>query len=601
MNSSRPDGLRGRSKPLRWIACVCLALCGAPAFGARHTSAAAQKARAAASQAADAQPNAGQDLLLGPEGARRADALAAYIEGFIAEDNADGDTMLQNYQKVLAIDPGYSELAVKVALELSRRGEVAQGVDVLKDAIKASPTQPLSYLYLSQIYFKYLKKIDIALKYAMQGLDLAPDNFSSYAALYDIYNGNGDQKKAEATLDRASKSPSEDAQFWLQLGRLYEELLLKEDGTAASPDGLNKMNAVFKKALAFARGDLDTKDRVAEFYFNSRQWKEAIPLLKAVIADRAKSGDPSLVTDRKRLAQCYALNGQRAEAIALLQETIKENPLQSDLYESLAIIYEEDGNLEGALANFQQNLLLNPTVWKNYTVVADFQARLKRYDKAIATLAEARAKFPERPELTYQLALALSLMKRHQEAVTKFEEALHEAENYREDMLDRDFYFNYGAAAEQAGLVDKAADLLKKSIDLDPQHAADAYNYLGFMWADRGEHLEEATELIQRAVALDPGNAAYIDSLGWLYYKKGEPEKALPQLLKAARTIQPEDAVVFEHLGDTYMKLGKTAEALNYWQKAAALDHDNKAVAEKIENTRQKMTAHSAATPVKGN
>jgi len=597
MNSSWPERLPGRSKWRQWFAVVCVVLCGAPAFGSHHRDQGLAKAPAAA----DSPPNG--DLLLDAGGAREADALAAYIDGFIAEDNADSDTMLADYEKVLALDPGYSDLAVKVALELARRGEVAQGINVLKDSIKASPKEPMSYLYLSQIYFKDLKKADVALKYAMQGLQLDSTAFAAYAAVYDIYNGNGQPKKAEEILDRASKVSVEDSQFWLQLGRLYTELLLRPDGSAATPDGLKKMDAAYGKALAYSRGDLDTKDRVAEFYFSSRQWKEAIPLLRSVIDAREKSEEPAIASDRKLLAQCYALNGQRDEAIAVLQLAIKESPLQQDMYELLGDVYEKKGNIESALANYQQTLLLNPTVWRNYAIVAEFQARLKQYDQAIATLGEARAKFPERPELTYQLALALSLTNRHQEAVTKFEEALHEAENYREDMLDKEFYFNYGAAAEQAGLLDKAADLLKKSIDLDPEHSADACNYLGFMWADRGEHLDEAAELIQRAVALDPNNGAYIDSLGWLYYKKGEPEKALPQLLKAARNIQPEDAVVDDHIGDTYLKLGNAAQALSYWEKAAALDRDNKGIAEKIENARQKMTAHSTTSPepAKGN
>ncbi len=608
MNSSWPGGLPGRSKWRQWFVCGSLLLCGASAFGSRHAASASKTAKTAKTRAqtppSAASPlpaAAGQDLLLTPDDARKADALSAYIEGFMAEDNADNDRMLADYQKVLALDPGYSDLAVKVAVELSKRGEVAQGIDVLKDCIKASPKEPMSYLFLSQIYSKDLKKVDLAMKYATQGLELAPTNFASYAAVYDIFYYNGELKKAEETLDRASKLTVDDTQFWLGIGRLYTELLLKQDGSAVPPETLKKMNAVYRKALAAGRSDLETKDRVAEFYFSSRQYKDAIPLLKDVIAARAQSGEPVVASDRKMLAQCYAINGQLDEAIAVLGRAIKESPLQPELYALLGAIYEDKSNTQSALDNYQQTLLLNPAEWQNYRKVAELQADLKQYDKAIATLAEARARFPEQPQLTYELALALSLTNRHQEAVTKFEEAVHEAENYRDEMLDWKFYYEYGAAAEQAGLLDKAADLLKKSIELDPAHAAEACNYLGFMWADRGEHLEEAGELIQRAVSLDPNNGAYIDSLGWLYYKRGEPEKALTELLKAARTIQPEDAVVYEHIGDTYMKLGNSSQALNFWQKAAALDRDNKGVAEKIENTRQKLTAHSVAEPLKGN
>ncbi len=68
-------------------------------------------------------------------------------------------------------------------------------------------------------------------------------------------------------------------------------------------------------------------------------------------------------------------------------------------------------------------------------------------------------------------------------------------------MLTPRFYFDYGIAADQAGLYDKAADLFKRSIALDPGKAAQAYNYLGYMWAEHNMHLDEAEEMINQALA----------------------------------------------------------------------------------------------------
>ncbi len=538
-----------------------------------------------------------KDLLLPLEDQRRADALAAYIQGFIAEDNADNDVMLEQYQKVLALDPGYSALAVKVALELARRGEIPAGIDVLKDCVKASPREPSTYVYLSQFYFKYLKKPDVGLKYALQALDLDPSNLVSYGAAYDIYTGTNQPAKAEQILDRASRLSVRDPQFWLQLGRLYTELLLKQDGSTP-PGSLKKMAGAYEKARALSPEDLDVTQQVADFYISARQWKSAIPLYQTLIETKKVANDPSLLANRLKVAQCYSALDQQDAAIAVLREAIKENPLQQEAYDMLGQVYEEKGDTAGALSSFQQYLLLNPTLWQNYARVAEIEILVKQYDKAIDTLTEARRRFPERPELTYRLATALSEVKRNQESLTMFEEAEHEAENYRDDLLDQRFYLSYGAAAEQAGMIDKAAELLKKAIQMDPQHSGQACNYLGFMWADRGEHLEEAGELIQRALLTDPNNAAFIDSLGWLYFKKGQPEKALPQLLKAAQAIQPPDSVVYDHIGDTYMKLGNSAQAVNYWQKAVALDRDNKGINDKIESTRQKVTQGKEAERV---
>jgi tetratricopeptide (TPR) repeat protein len=210
-------------------------------------------------------------------------------------------------------------------------------------------------------------------------------------------------------------------------------------------------------------------------------------------------------------------------------------------------------------------------------------------------MQEARKRFPDLPQITSMLALTLSKAKRHTEAMTTFAEAQAEAQNTHEELLTQDFYLEYGAAAEQAGLTDKAAELLKRAIELDPQNAAQAYNYLGYMWVDRGENLEEAGEMIRKAVEMEPENAAFIDSLGWFYFKKGEHEKALKELLRAAENLKPDDAVVFDHIGDAYLALGKMPEALLYWQKALALEKENKTIADKIEAAKQKVTSNAPA------
>jgi Tfp pilus assembly protein PilF len=139
--------------------------------------------------------------------------------------------------------------------------------------------------------------------------------------------------------------------------------------------------------------------------------------------------------------------------------------------------------------------------------------------------------------------------------------------------------------------------LIKQSIEMEP-NSAEACNYLGYMWADRGEHLDEAGDLIKKAVSMEPEKGEYLDSLGWFYFKKGETERALTELLRAQESIlretKKDDATVLEHIGDTYAKMGKTAEAVGYWQKSLALE-DNKKIAEKVESAKQKMT--SSGTP----
>jgi tetratricopeptide (TPR) repeat protein len=292
---------------------------------------------------------------------------------------------------------------------------------------------------------------------------------------------------------------------------------------------------------------------------------------------------------RAKLANAFEMTEQRGEAIAMLEESTKQNPLRFDTFEFLGELYEKEGNLDRAIANYEHALLLDSREPRNYLRLTEMLLRTKKLEKAVETMKTARAKFRELPQVTLSLAMTLSQAKLHTEAMTAFAEAKAEAENSHEEMLTGTFYLQWGAAAEQAGLTDRAAELLRQSIALEPE-SAEAYNYLGYMWTDRGENLEEAGKLIQKALEIDPDNGAYIDSLGWYYYKTGDAERAVKELLRAAEIIKPEDPVVFDHLGDAYEKLGRVAEALTYWKKALALEKENSKIAEKIEAATGKVT-----------
>ena len=369
-------------------------------------------------------------------------------------------------------------------------------------------------------------------------------------------------------------------------------LFLKDEEAALKPEAVKKLNATLGKAVAAAGGDPLALSKAADYYVVMRQIKDAIRLYLEVVKLKPNTDDPALAKTPEKLVRSYLAIGQRDQAIALLQKLIEQNPRLTETHELLGQLYEEDGKLDEALECFHKSLALNDKLPLTHLHVADVLMRQKKSDEAIETLRMARKKAPEVPQMTYSLALAYSQMKRHKDALATFEEAFQEAQATQPEMLGAAFYFSYGATAEQAGEVEKAVELLKKSIDLDPQHADQPSNYLGYMWVDRGEHLDEAGELIHRAVQMAPDNGAYLDSLGWFYFKKGEFKHALDDLLKAAQNTKPEDATVFEHLGDTYQALNDTANALVYWQKAATLDPENKKLPEKIDGAKQKVTSN---------
>src|SRR5438552_10706876 len=509
------------------------------------------------------------------------------------------------YRKVLKYDTCQSQLASRVAALLIEHDDFPQAIDVLKDAIKANPKDADPYQQLAFIYAKYLKKTDQAIDYANRAVTLNPGDIEGYQRLVEIEVAAGQEKKALEVLDRATKVRSNDANFWMRLGKLYVAILFKSD-SQPKPDDLKRVNEMVKKAAEQAEDDPAILKDVADYYAASQQLKEAIPLYLRVLEVQ-----PDDANAREKLATGFILTNQRGKAVEMLEQIIKEHPEKYQPYDLLAQVLDDEarslqrenrldeakGKFAKVAANYEQSLLINPDHAGTYVRLAELLlGPLKDPERAVNFLAEARRRFPGAPENVYYLGIAQREAKQTQQAVATFEEALHEAELDQDDeIVNAKFYFNYGATAEQAGLYDKAADLLRKSIALDPANAGEAYNYLGYMWADHNMHLDEAEEMIKHALELEPNNASYLDSLGWVEFRKGKFDQALADLLRAAKNMSRGDPIVFEHIGDTYWKLDRLPQAVESWQKALTLDPQNKELANKINNTKTTIGKGSPA------
>jgi tetratricopeptide (TPR) repeat protein len=540
-----------------------------------------------------------RDLVLQPQGEHKAEALAHFVEGITFEENGEMEKALDAYRKVLNVDPGQAELATRVAALLTRQDDFPQAIDILKDAIKASPNASEPYMQLAFIYAKYLKKTDQAIEYANRAVALDPRNIEAYQRLCEIELAAGDEKKARESLDRAAKIDSSDPSFWNQLGKLYASIVFKPNVEPKAED-FARVNQIFRKAVDHAGDDAAILKDVADYYAASRQIKEAIPLYIRVLELQ-----PDDAGARERLATGFLLTNQRDKAVEMLEEIIKLHPDKYQSYELLGQLLEDNARaldranqkerakaeFTKAAANYEQSLLINPGRATTTLRLAELLiGAVKDSERAVKLLTEGRRRFPGAPEFTYLLAIALRETKQAQQAVVVFEEALHEGESGDSEIVNARFYFDYGATAEQAGLYDKAADLFRKSISLDPANAADAYNYLGYMWAEQNTHLDEAESMVRRALQIEPNNGAYLDTVGWIEFRQGKFEQALNDLLRAAQNMARDDAVVFEHIGDTYMKLNKAPQALEAWQKAATVDPQNKKLADKIDNMKTKMS-----------
>jgi Tfp pilus assembly protein PilF len=137
--------------------------------------------------------------------------------------------------------------------------------------------------------------------------------------------------------------------------------------------------------------------------------------------------------------------------------------------------------------------------------------------------------------------------------------------------------------------IPEAAEWLEQVLDEFPEDPG-ALNDLGYLWADENMHLQRARRMIEQAVAAEPDNGAFRDSLGWVLFRQAEYERAAAELEKAAE-IEP-DPVVLDHLGDACAKLKQNDKAAAAWRrsyeqfKRAGKEEEAVKIRKKLEKTK---------------
>ena len=93
---------------------------------------------------------------------------------------------------------------------------------------------------------------------------------------------------------------------------------------------------------------------------------------------------------------------------------------------------------------------------------------------------------------------------------------------------------------------------------------------MGYFYLEQDKNINQAGQMIQKALGFEPENGAYLDSLGWYYFKKGKFKEALDELEKAAALMS--DPEIYDHLGEVFLKLGSRDNAKLNWEKSLKLD-----------------------------
>lgn len=515
------------------------------------------------------------------------------------------DVAIAELEEARKLSPGDPSIAAPLARALLARGRSADAARVMDETGDAGGHPALVRLTAEAKAKSGRIKEAEALYRAL--LEANPQDRDTAAALIDLYEDDDRLDKALEILQRIEKADPENPaipeRITLDLaraGRFAEAEKRARDLAARRPE-----NRGIRRLLA-------------QVLFEKGSSPEGEKILRALVAE-----DPDDEGTRRALVGEMLRERRFTEA----QKFIEEG-LQRGAEDPRKIPARESANVElGYLAFLQKDYararqILGPLAVKGGTVngraLRIFAGAARDGETFPAGLEIARAAAaaePDKPEwaaLVAEFQLRSGDKKKSEEALAKLaassnpEDALAAADVYtrvkdfaaaarvareasRRFPESSEALFRLGASLERSGATGEAEKAFQELLTRRPNDSA-AQNYLGYMWADRGIRLEEARELLEKAVAREPRNGAYQDSLGWVYFRLGRLEKAQTHLATAKRR-EPDDPTIEEHLGDLSERQGDIAKAIAHWERALALKH------EEPEKVRQKLARLAGKTP----
>ncbi len=516
---------------------------------------------------------------------RRVQGYAHYAAGVLLETQArearedrGGEVLseaLGHFIQAAQADPLNEVLNLQVAGRLLQARQPERVIELLAPLAERRDS-PASYWAWLALAHQMAGRNPEAIQANRAALAKDPTLLMAWQQLVSLYTEQQQLDQALEVLREATRQLSLDPVFFVTISDLYLA------ATSLHPAKLEEVKPDCLRLLDRA-AELGIKDpllvhRLAAAYRRLGQWEKS----EAAYLDLLKRY-PDAPLARESLVDIYLNTSNREAAARQLRSMLEANPgNERATYVLGALAFQED-RLEEAEDLLSRALLLQPLLEPAYYDLAGVKLSRNKPEEALAVLESARRMFPKKESflVEFYTGLAHARAERFAEAVRFFTAAEVVASVDERERLNHQFYFQYGAACERKGDFAEAEKHLRKALELSPEFA-DALNYLGYMWADRGENLEEAREMIEKAVELEPENEAFLDSLGWVLYRLKQPRAALEWQLKAVQLAKEPDATLYDHLGDIHAALEEWEKAREAWEKALSIK-DSEPIRRKLE------------------
>jgi tetratricopeptide (TPR) repeat protein len=514
--------------------------------------------------------------------------------GDLSDTSGQRDTLLratEQYREILRLDPTDTDAALWLARLYRLQNEHDKAEAVLRSLLEREPGNENAIEQLTQLLLDEGKSQEAVS--LLQGIVGRAPTARLWDLLGDAYTQTHGYPNAEDAYRKAAELQPSD----ISHRRSLAQTLLSEE---KYPEALEQ----YRRLVEMDPNDPNNYVRLAEIY---RQMKQLDKAEQNIL--HAKQLAPGNLEVIYYESSIYEAEGRFDDSIRVLSDAVTAVKAQSEftpsrrrtlaiLYQQLGQLYREVSNYNAAVNTFEEMLRLGPEEDRRARVLIIDTYRMARdIPKALDASRKALEAYPKDRSIRTAQALlygenaqtdqAVSLLRQLLDGTAadfeiqidlaqayeqgrrwpEAEQAVHAAEKIADQPSEKEMTgFMLGAIFERQKKYDLAEERFRQVLKENPRNAS-VLNYYGYMLADRGIRLEEATDMIKRALDEDPTNPAYQDSLGWAYFKQNKFPEA-EEFLRKAASRDSHDPTILSHLGDLYFKTGKDSLAESHWQKS---------------------------------
>ena len=518
-----------------------------------------------------------------------------YSLGVLHSQEDDYAAAIKEFEAALRHDPESAEIAAELASAYAEKGDVQKAIAVCKESLSHNPHDIDLNMLLGGLYMG-THDLQGAVAQYRKVVALDPKHVNARLYLGTVY---GDARMYRESLAVFNELLSIDPEHLM--ANYYRGKVLLELGE------LGEAEKAFKRTIAIRPNFEPALIELAHTYEKQNKGALAIGALNDYI-----SLFPDRLNARIKLGELLLRQKRYGDAERELKKVLKIDRSNREVRLTLGLLYLESGRYDEAIRAFSDLKKDFPLDFRYPYLLASAYEGKKDSDAAIRQLKTIPVKSDLYGNARVQIGMILKKQDRRKEAKAVIGEAikakkeavlftflsvLQEEEKdiaaaertLRDGLLalhrNVELHYALGVLYEKNNRFEESIREMESVLKIDPNHA-DALNFIGYSYADRGIRLDEAEKMIRKALQLKPGSGYIIDSLGWIYFRQNKIGEALKYLREAAAAM-PEDSAIAEHLGDALLKDKRAGEALEVYRGALKLSPGNKSLQKKIDDLRK--------------